>query len=112
MSTKQKTNFKLLAAMFDEECKKYGFGYSYTDSVITINQSYRPGDNAAYVAADMIAADILSIVPVTKSDSSVWGTTSDGIGGYSGLNGGYYRLNKSAPKKSFVKELRLLGKGY
>lgn len=108
MSTKQKTNFKLLAKMFAEECEKYGFRFEVTDSVVTIHQTYSAGDTAAYVAADMIAADILSIVPVTKSDSSVWGTTSDGIGGYSGLNGGYYRLNKSAPKKSFVKELRYL----
>lgn len=98
-----KPTTKQLVDNFIAEAHRNGFAYSVRGEVVTINTVFTAGDREAYVKADMVAGDVLSLVPA--GCGSVWGTTSDGVGGYAGLQGGYYRLNKSGCAKRFVNEL-------
>lgn len=98
-----KPTTKQLVDTFIAACKANGFAYSTRGKVVTISTVFTKGDREAYVTADMTAGDVLSLVPARGG--SVWGTTSDGVGGYCGRENGYYRLNKSGCAKRFTTEL-------
>lgn len=70
-----------------------GWSWSVRGAVVTIAKSFTPGDRVAFSNADSEAYGILSLAPL--SGGSVWGTDGGSVGGAVGLEGGYYRLNKS-----------------
>lgn len=98
-----------IAKNFAARAKARGFEVEISDrGVVTISLDFAPNDRSAYVAADMDAYPLLMLLPQT-SPGSVWGTTSDGIGGHAGLTGGYYRLSKSGVSKRVISALRQHG---
>jgi len=96
-----------IAKLFVDVCTSRGWQIEVRNSVVSISKRLSPGDNGAYVDCDMDAFYILNKLPLRGG--SIWGTTSDSIGGYSGLTRGEYVLNKSGntPKKLF-EAIRLL----
>lgn len=97
------SNTTELVTKFVAACAKEGFSYSCKESIVTVYKSFAAGDKAAYCDADMVAGDLLALVPA--SGGSVWGTDGATIGGAVGLSGGYYCLNVSGVSKRFTKEL-------
>ena len=107
MTTTTKANPAELAREFHNACNAHGWTYSASGDIVTIVKRFTPGDREAYVECDMFAYDILSIAPL--KGGSVWGTDGGSIGGYTGLSGGYYKLNKSGSGgKRFIAELAKL----
>lgn len=92
-----------LAIKFRDACQREGYTYSYRNEVVTVNIKFTPNDREAYCKADSTAYSLIALVPA--SGGSIWGTTSDGIGGAVGMKGGYYTLNKSGVKKRFLAAL-------
>jgi len=89
-----KVDVKVAAAEFVSAATKDGWRISIkSDSVVAISKNFTPNDMKAYVDADMMAYVILSHVPL--KGGSVWGSTSDGIGGIVAARNGHYVLNKS-----------------
>lgn len=89
-----KIDVKVAAADFVAAAKNDGWSISVkSDSVVAISKNFAPGDMKAYVEADMMAYGILAHVPL--KGGSVWGSTSDGIGGIVAAKNGHYVLNKS-----------------
>jgi hypothetical protein len=103
----KKLGSKEAAQLFVEKAAKYGFHWSVSLSgVVTVKKSFAPGDKDAYVGCDMMGPSVLDYAP--GSGGSIWGTDGGSIGGMSGLNGGYYKLNKSGVNKNFCKALTKL----
>jgi len=102
-TTAPKVSAKAQAEKFAAACRADGFFWTTWDSIVTIQKTFPKGSATEYTAADSIAGYLLSLAPLRGG--SVWGTTSDGVGGYAGLNGGYYRLNKSGAGARFLTEL-------
>lgn len=94
------------AKQFAEACRADGWSYEVRGSVVSIQKQFAPHDRDAYTACDMFAYDILQLAPLTGG--SVWGTDGGSVGGYAGLSGGYYRLNKSGNGKRFLAALEKL----
>ena len=66
--------------------------------MVTVNFTFEPGDNLAYITAESNALRILALFPMNRP-GSVWGTDSASVGGHAGLTGGYVRMNKSGVAK-------------
>ena len=91
------------AVAFESECKRLGWLSSVRGTVVTIYKSFTPGDKLAYSDCDSEAYGILGLAPL--KGGSVWGTDGGSIGGATGLDGGYYRLNKSGSGAFFLMHL-------
>ena len=92
---------------FVNKCKALGWSYTTRGSIVTIQKNFPIGDKNAYSDCDMESYSLLSMVPL--KGGSIWGTDGGSIGGMVGLNGGYYRLNKSGNgSKRFLKALSSL----
>jgi len=104
--TATKTSPAQLAADFAAKCRQYGWKWTIKgDTCVEVSTTFAPGDNDAYVLADSISYDLLALVPL--KGGSIWGTDGGSVGGYVGLRGGYYRLNKSGTGgKRFLAELK------
>lgn len=72
--------------------------------ILTLRKNFTMGSQSEYVNAESDTSIIYS-VPVIKSQSSIWGTTGDTIGGYSAVLHGSMVINRSSCKKTFLKEL-------
>lgn len=96
-----------IASAFHATVTSRGFTIHVKPGLVTIKASFAPNDRSAYVAHDMDAYGLLAMLPTTAS-GSVWGTTSDGVGGHAGLVGGYYRLSKSGVSKRVTSALAKL----
>lgn len=95
------------AQKFVSTCKELGWSYSLKSGIVTVEKRFTPGDKVAYTECDSEAYSLLSLVPLKSG--SVWGTDGGSVGGYVGLNGGYYRLNKSGESgKRFMDAVRKL----
>jgi len=70
--------------------------------VLEVRVDFTPGDLDGYVAAENLASFVMSEVP-TVAYGSRWGTTSDGVGGHSGLTSGSMVLLQSGVSKRFAK---------
>jgi hypothetical protein len=90
-------------ANFKSNCARLGWGYSTRFQVVTVEKYFTPGDKAAYISCDSESYELLSLVPL--KGGSIWGTDGGSVGGYVGLQGGYYRLNKSGTGARFLKAL-------
>lgn len=101
MLTATKTSPKEQAQRFVNAAKASGWVINACDNVVTIQKNFIPGDRLAYSDCDSEAYSILALVPL--KGGSVWGTDGGSVGGHVGLEGGYYRLNKSGNNgKRFV----------
>jgi hypothetical protein len=91
---------------FKAECLKYGWNINIkSDSVISINKSFTPGDNDKLVECDMEYYHLLSMVPL--KGGSIWGTDCGGVGAMSALKSGLFVMNKSGNSgKRFMQALR------
>lgn len=98
------TDSALIASKIISAANKYGWKIYVRGSILTIHKNFTPNDNAAYVQADGEYYEILDLLKST-SPGSIWGTTSDGAGGYAGLKGGYYTANKSGGNKRVLAAL-------
>jgi len=107
MTTATKT--ETTARNFADACNAAGWNYEVRGEVLTIRKAFTPGDNAAYVAADMEAGGIMDHAKATRSGST-WGTTSDGVGGHVGCKNGLYQLNKSGVAMRFLAALAKIQK--
>lgn len=95
------------AKQFAEACRADGWSFMVKgESVVTIEKHFAPHDASAYTDCDIMAGGILSLAPL--KGGSVWGTDGGSVGGYAGLSGGYYRLNKSGSGKRFLAALEKL----
>lgn len=95
-----------LVRSFLQDCKQAGWSVSTGGSIVTIQTTFEPGDNDAYVKADGESFQLMSILP-HASTGSTWGTTGDGVGGHVGKEHGYYTLKCSAISKRALKLLAL-----
>lgn len=73
---------------------RLGWQVEVRGSILTISKKFTPGNMEQYVDADGEYYFILEHLKST-SPGSIWGTTSDGIGGLSAINSGCYVANKS-----------------
>jgi len=68
------------------------------DGIITAYGSFPANDVEAYRRMESAALEVLRLFRQTRQGTT-WGTTSDGVGGQVGLQGGYVRINKSGIDK-------------
>ena len=95
------------AAAIREACGSLGWSFSVRNSILTIYTKFPPGDRNAFARCDSEAYSIVGLLRRT-SPGSDWGTDGGSIGGMTGLNGGYYKLNRSGGSK---RVLALLARG-
>lgn len=99
---------KITAEYFVSECEKDGVKIerlNLDSGLLTLRKDFKPGDLSEYSEAESSTSIIYS-VPCVKSQSSTWGTTGDGVGGYVGCKNGVMRINRSSCKKAFLKEVK------
>jgi hypothetical protein len=77
---------------------------AHNGGVVTVTARFEPGDEKAYAEAERSCNAVLSMVRQTRA-GSVWGSTSDGVGGLIAINRGVYTLNKSGADKRVIKIL-------
>lgn len=76
---------------------------AHGDGVVTAEARFPAGDRTAYRIAEAACHDVLRLFRQT-SPGTVWGTTSDGVGGAHGLSAGYCRLNKSGVERRLARQ--------
>lgn len=91
---------------FISKAKEAGFDIVCGDSIVSITKEFTPGDAKAFAQCDSQYYWILRLVPVVKSNSSIWGTDGGGVGGWVAIQNGKFIMNISGVKKSFIKELQ------
>lgn len=101
------TNAQLTAQTLINKAHTLGWQVFVRGDILTIHKTFTPGDNSAYCDADSEYFEVFDLLKSTRA-GSVWGTTSDGVGGYSGLTGGYYTANKSGGDKRVLSALNKL----
>ena len=107
MTTATKISPKEQAQRFVTAAKSAGWSINAHGSIVTIQKNFTPGDKVAYSDCDSEAYSILSLAPL--KGGSVWGTDGGSVGGHVGLQGGYYRLNKSGENgKRFIAAVNAL----
>lgn len=101
-----KTSPTEAAAAFASKCNHHGWKWTIKgDTCVEVSTTFAPGDNDAYTMADSIGYELLALAPL--KGGSIWGTDGGSVGGFVGLKGGYYRLNKSGSgAKRFLAELK------
>lgn len=85
----------------------YGKGWKISverNEIFRATKSFTPGDLDDYHEADSEWFSFLSKLPRTRP-GSIWGTTSDGIGGYVGHKNGRYEINMSGGDKRILKAI-------
>lgn len=93
---------------FVMECQKDGVKIERLNlqtGLLTLTKYFTAGSLSEYTTAESDTSIIYS-VPCVKSQSSTWGTTGDGVGGYVGCKNGVMRINRSSCKKAFLKEVK------
>ena len=89
----KKAELEQLAADFVSKCREWGWQWQADGDVVTVIKRFPAGDSQAYAIADGEGYDLLSMCPLRGG--SVWGTDGGSVGGFVGLQGGYYKINKS-----------------
>ena len=100
-------SFKEQAEEFAAKCTAAGWSIAIRQSVVYIRRHFQPGNASQFRQAETEAYQLTPLIPASGR-GSVWGTTSDSVGGDVGLNGGYYELKKSAVSKRFLTALKPL----
>ncbi|MGW8177547.1 MAG: hypothetical protein ACWGQW_01960 [bacterium] len=91
------------ALKIKETATRLGWKVMVRGSVLTIVKYFPAGNNDKLVECDMEYYDILGLLP--GSGGSVWGTDCGGIGAYSALKSGVFRMNKSGGQKRVLQAL-------
>ena len=81
-----------------------GFDVIVKGDLVILRQSFPAGSNADYVRVDGDASFLMYALPQTRA-GSIWGTTSDGVGGFSAIKNGVYNIKASGISKTFIKGL-------
>lgn len=76
---------------------------AHGDGIVTAEARFPAGDRTAYLIAEAACAEVLRLFRQTSA-GSVWGTTSDSVGGMHGLTAGYCRLNKSGIERRLANQ--------
>jgi hypothetical protein len=82
------------------EARAAGATVSFHGGTLTVRVAFTPGDVDEFVAAEALAHDAIAEAPTTRN-GSVWGTTSDGVGGHIALTSGRFKLKASGVSKRF-----------
>lgn len=98
------SNAELIAHEILGEAHKHGWRVIVYNDILTLHKNFNPGEHIAYCDADNECYSILSLLKSTRA-GSIWGTTSDGVGGHVGLTHGYYTINKSGGDKRVLSAL-------
>lgn len=82
---------------------------------VTLSTNFEPHNAAQYQEIENYALRLLSAISRTKP-GSVWGSTSDGVGGHVALESGRFVINKSGCRKltcaAIARSLNITIKGY
>jgi hypothetical protein len=92
------------AKLIDNKCYDLCWTWYVHDGIFTITKQIAPNNNDDFITADMEYYSILSMLPTTSPGSS-WGTDGGGIGAYSAIKGGLFKMNKSGGSKLVLKAL-------
>lgn len=87
-----------IAKIFVEHCQKHNFGISIRNEVISITTKFEKGNRDTYTQIENQAMSLLHFLKMVRP-GSIWGSTSDGIGGYIAIENGNFVLNKSGCSK-------------
>lgn len=98
-SKSQQKAADILIRANSKQCRVY-----VHNNILTISKSFTPGDLNAYVDIEGECYGILEMLNSTSA-GSIWGSTSDGIGGHVAVTKGYYVINKSGGDKRVLSAL-------
>lgn len=87
---------------FAQEARSQGFSVTGNGGVIKLHATFTPHDNAAFCGLENCAMSLLIDAP-SVTPGSIWGSTSDGVGGAAALHSGKFTLCASGLSKRFVK---------
>ena len=88
-----------------DKCHELGWEWYVRGNIFTITKEIKPNNNDDFNTADMEYYTILSMLPTTSPGSS-WGTEGGGIGAYSAIKDGLFKMNKSGGSKRVLTALR------
>jgi hypothetical protein len=110
MKTTQNTSISAteFAKQFVVSCESAGWQVVVKEgNVVTLHKNFRAESNQEYISADMEGEQLIRLLP--QSGGSIWGTLSNGVGGYAALKSGRYVINASEVRaavcKAIAKEL-------
>lgn len=98
---------KSIAEKFKTECFARGFNFVVGENMVTVTKSFQALSVTAFTQCEFDGETLLSMLPM-KYPGSVWGTDGGSVGGWSAIQNGQYRLNKSGISKKVLKELSKL----
>jgi hypothetical protein len=93
------------AKQIADKCYELGWEWYVRGNIFTITKKIQPNNNDDFNTADMEYYTILSMLPTTSPGSS-WGTEGGGIGAYSAIKDGLFKMNKSGGSKRVLTALR------
>lgn len=110
MKTNQHTSISAIefAKQFVDSCESTGWQIVVKEgNVVTLHKSFQAENNREYILADIEGESLIRSLP--QRGGSIWGTLSDGVGGYAALRSGRYTINASGVRwavcKAIAKEL-------
>ena len=110
MKTMQHTTISApeFAKQFVQYCESMGWQIVVKEgNVVTLHKSFQAENNQEYISADMEGEQLIRLLP--QRGGSIWGTLSNGVGGYAALRSGRYVINASGVRaavcKAIAKEL-------
>ncbi len=92
----------ILAAKFIADCQAAGFHIvSANGTVVKCAANFQAGNKEQYCKLDGEAEFLMSSLKATTA-GSIWGSTSDGVGGVAAINNGVYLINRSGVSAQLV----------
>lgn len=82
-----------------------GWAIAVDHEVFRATKTFTPGDLDAYTKADSEWYSFVTLIDRTRP-GSIWGSTSDGIGGYVAHKNGFYQINMSGGSKRILSAIR------
>jgi hypothetical protein len=83
------------------EARSAGLKFSARGTIVELTARFTPGDAQAYAMAESKVLGHLQAVPTTSA-GSVWGDTSDGVGGALAVGKGSLSIKASGVSKRFI----------
>ena len=106
MKTIQNTSISApeFAKQFVPYCESMGWQIVVKEgNVVTLHKSFLPESNQEYIAADMEGEQLIRLLP--QSGGSIWGTLSNGVGGYAALKSGRYVVSASGVRAAVCRAI-------
>jgi hypothetical protein len=82
-----------------------GWAIQVDNEVFRATKRFTPGDLDAYIQADHEWYSFVTLIDRTRP-GSIWGSTSDGVGGYVAHKNGFYEINMSGGSKRILSAIR------